>query len=44
MLPELTTATSMIDHLLHYCVMVDTEGESFKLREARSRRGERQKK
>jgi DNA replication protein DnaC len=43
-LPEPTTATSMIDRLLHHSVVVVTEGESFRLREARSRGGERQKK
>jgi len=42
-LPEPTTATSMIDRLLHHSVVVVTEGESFRLREARSRGGERQK-
>jgi hypothetical protein len=34
----------MIDRLLHHSVVVVTEGESFRLREARSRGGERQKK
>lgn len=43
-LPEPTTATSMIDRLLHHSVVVVTEGESFRLREARSRGGERRKK
>ena len=43
-LPEPTTATSMIDRLLHRSVVVVTEGESYRLREARSRGGERQKK
>jgi DNA replication protein DnaC len=43
-LPEPTTATSMIDRLLHHSVVVVTESESFRLREARSRGGERQKK
>lgn len=43
-LPEPTTATSMIDRLLHHSVVVVTEGESFRLREARSRGGERLKK
>jgi DNA replication protein DnaC len=43
-LPEPTTATSMIDRLLHHSVVEVTEGESFRLREARSIGGERQKK
>jgi len=43
-LPEQTTATSMIDRLLHHSVVVVTEGESYRLREARSRGGDRQKK
>jgi DNA replication protein DnaC len=43
-LPEPTTATSMIDRLLHHSVVVVTEGESYRLREARSRGGERLKK
>jgi DNA replication protein DnaC len=43
-LPEPTTATSMIDRLLHHSVVVVTEGESFRLREARSKGGERHKK
>jgi len=43
-LPEPTTATSMIDRLLDHSVVMVTEGESFRLREARSRGGERLKK
>jgi DNA replication protein DnaC len=42
-LPEQTTATSMIDRLLHHSVVVVTQGESFRMREARSRGGDRQK-
>ena len=34
----------MIDRLLHHSVVVVTEGESYRLRKARSRGGERQKK
>jgi DNA replication protein DnaC len=34
----------MIDRLLHHRFVVVTEGESFRLREARSRGGKRQKK
>ncbi len=43
-LPEPTTATSMIDRLLHHSVVVVTQGESFRMREARSRGGDRAKK
>ena len=43
-LPEPTTATSMIDRLLHHSVVVVTEGESFRMREARARGGDRPKK
>lgn len=43
-LPEPTTATSMIDRLLHHGVVVVTQGESFRMREARSRGGDRPKK
>ncbi len=43
-LPEPTTATSMIDRLLHHSVVVVTQGESFRMREARSRGGDRPKK
>jgi hypothetical protein len=43
-LPEQTTATSMIDHLLHHSVVVVTQGEPFRMREARSRGGDRLKK
>lgn len=38
-LPEPTTATSMLDRLLHHCVVVVTEGESFRMKEARTRGG-----
>jgi DNA replication protein DnaC len=36
-LPEQTTAASMLDRLLHHAVVVVTEGESFRMREARAR-------
>lgn len=38
-LPEHTTAASMLDRLLHHAVVVVTEGESFRMKEARSRGG-----
>jgi DNA replication protein DnaC len=43
-LPEHTTAVSLLDRLLHHAVVVVTEGESFRMREARSRGGGRQSK
>ena len=43
-LPEHTTAASMLDRLLHHAVVVVTEGESFKMREAKARGGGRPKK
>jgi DNA replication protein DnaC len=38
-LPDETTAVSLIDRLLHHAVVVVTAGESFRMREARTRRG-----
>ena len=38
-LPDHTTTVSMLDRLLHHAVVVVTEGESFRMREARSRGG-----
>ncbi len=38
-LPEHTTAASLLDRLLHHAVVVVTEGESFRMKEARSRGG-----
>jgi DNA replication protein DnaC len=38
-LPDQTTAVSLIDRLLHHAVVVVTAGESFRMREARSRGG-----
>ena len=43
-LPDETTAVSMIDRLLHHAVVVVTEGESFRMKEARTRGGELPKK
>jgi DNA replication protein DnaC len=39
-LPEHTTAVSMLDRLLHHNVMVLTDGESWRMREARGKGGE----
>jgi len=38
-LPEHTTAVSLLDRLLHHNVLVVTEGESFRMKEARARGG-----
>lgn len=38
-LPEHTTAVSLLDRLLHHAVVVVTEGESFRMKEARTRGG-----
>ncbi len=38
-LPDETTAVSMIDRILHHGVVVVTEGESFRMKEAKSRGG-----
>jgi DNA replication protein DnaC len=43
-LPEHTTAVSLLDRLLHHSNVVVTEGESFRMRQARSRGGTRPKK
>jgi DNA replication protein DnaC len=40
-LPEHTTAVSLLDRLLHHAVVVATEGESFRMRQARIRGGAR---
>lgn len=40
-LPEHSTAVSLLDRLLHHSVVVLTEGESFRMRESKARRGER---
>jgi DNA replication protein DnaC len=36
-LPEHTTAVSLLDRLLHHSIVVVTEGESFRMRQARNR-------
>jgi DNA replication protein DnaC len=38
-LPEHTTAGSMLDRLLHHAIVVVTDGESYRMREANNRRG-----
>ena len=38
-LPEQTTAASLLDRLLHHSVVVLTDGESFRMREARQKGG-----
>ena len=39
-LPEHTTAASMLDRLLHHAVVVVTEGESYRMREAKTKGGQ----
>lgn len=43
-LPEQTTAVSLLDRLLHHATVVVTEGESYRMKEARSRQGAPKKK
>ena len=43
-LPEHTTAASMLDRLLHHAVVIVTEGESYRMREAKTRGGRRTQK
>ena len=38
-LHEHTTAVSLLDRLLHHCHIVVTDGESYRMRQARARRG-----
>ena len=38
-LPEHTTAVSLLDRLLHHANVVVTDGESYRMREARNRQG-----
>jgi DNA replication protein DnaC len=38
-LPEHTTATSLLDRLLHHAAVIVTEGDSYRMREARQRGG-----
>jgi DNA replication protein DnaC len=40
-LPEHTTAASLLDRLVHHSVVVVTDGESYRMREARQRGGDR---
>ena len=40
-LPEHTTAVSLLDRLLHHANVVVTDGESYRMREARTRQGGR---
>ena len=40
-LPEHTTAVSLLDRLLHHCHVVVTDGESYRMRQARARGGGR---
>jgi DNA replication protein DnaC len=42
-LPETVTATSLLDRVLHHATVVVTSGESFRMREARSRAAPRVK-
>jgi DNA replication protein DnaC len=39
-LPDETTAVSMIDRILHHTIVVVTEGESFRMKEAKTRGGD----
>jgi DNA replication protein DnaC len=36
-LPEHTTAVSLLDRLLHHAVLVATQGESYRMKQARAR-------
>ena len=38
-LPNETTAVSLLDRLIHHSIVVVTDGESFRMREARNRTG-----
>ena len=40
-LPEHTTAVSMLDRLLHHCHTVVTDGDSYRMKQARARGGTR---
>jgi DNA replication protein DnaC len=42
-LPEHTTAVSLLDRLLHHCHVVVTDGDSYRMKQARQRTGGRQK-
>ena len=43
-LPNETTAVSLLDRLIHHSIVVVTDGESFRMREARQRGGGRRPK
>jgi DNA replication protein DnaC len=38
-LPEHTTAVSLLDRLLHHCHLVITNGDSYRMKQARARGG-----
>lgn len=38
-LPEHTTVVSLLDRLLHHAVLVTTEGESYRMKQARTNGG-----
>jgi DNA replication protein DnaC len=38
-LPEHTTAVSLLDRLLHHCHIVITDGDSYRMKQARARGG-----
>ena len=40
-LPEHTTAVSMLDRLLHHCHTVVTNGDSYRMKQARAKGGTR---
>jgi DNA replication protein DnaC len=42
-LPEHTTAVSMLDRLLHHCHVVITDGDSYRMKQARARTGRKPK-
>jgi DNA replication protein DnaC len=42
-LPEHTTAVSLLDRLLHHATVIATDGESYRMREARGRGGAKTK-
>jgi DNA replication protein DnaC len=42
-LPEHTTAVSLLDRLLHHCRTVVTDGDSYRMKQARARGGTRAK-
>lgn len=42
-MPEHTTAVSMLDRLLHHCHTVVTDGDSYRMKQARQNGGTRLK-